>query len=558
MDFLKAQAAKIREQLAGLSPSQRMLAGTLVVIMVMTLLWWSRYAGSSEMEELLPQDFSAEDIARITAMIDSRGIPRKLNGNRIQVAADRRLEVLGMLTYEQIGPRDTSSGWDEVVQKMNSPWNPDKVQDIMFNRAKEASLAQVMREWPGVRDARVIINNAQRRAFGEANVAPSATVNIKMRNPGEKAPRRLIAAAADTVSGAVAGMQRSNVKVIVDGASYTLEDPGQGGAAGGESWVERVKEHELYYYRKIQERLSKIDGVMVSVSVDVKAQASQIEKEEYDKGKTFSQPLKIDEKNDESTTTSRPPSEPGAVPNTGGANQGATLAGGAAGAGGEGTTTNSTDSKIQNQIFPTRTIEKSINPAGTSNVVGASVSVPRSYFVKIFKMANPTAKDPDDTALTPLVDSESRKIKNAVMGCVTQNTPEDKILVDMYWDFVPASETAGGQPAVATSIPLALSGHVKEIVLGALALLSLFMVSMMVRKTTPPAIVVPKAEKVQAAAIDPQDIATEVSEGIQSMDAVEVNDDSVRTQQIIGQVSNMVKEDPDAAANLVKRWLNRA
>src|SRR5205823_13047311 len=70
MDFLRAQAAKIREQLAGLSPSQRMLAGTLVVIMVMTLLWWSRYAGSSEMEELLPQDFSAEDIARITAMID--------------------------------------------------------------------------------------------------------------------------------------------------------------------------------------------------------------------------------------------------------------------------------------------------------------------------------------------------------------------------------------------------------------------------------------------------------------------------------------------------------
>ena len=47
------------------------------------------------------------------------------------------------------------------------------------------------------------------------------------------------------------------VKVIVDGASYTLEDPGQGGASGGESWVERVKEHELYYYRKIQERLLK-------------------------------------------------------------------------------------------------------------------------------------------------------------------------------------------------------------------------------------------------------------------------------------------------------------
>ena len=56
MDFVKAQFDKIKEQLAGLNASQRMLAASLAVIMVMTLLWWSRYAGTSEMEDLLPQD----------------------------------------------------------------------------------------------------------------------------------------------------------------------------------------------------------------------------------------------------------------------------------------------------------------------------------------------------------------------------------------------------------------------------------------------------------------------------------------------------------------------
>jgi flagellar biosynthesis/type III secretory pathway M-ring protein FliF/YscJ len=39
---------------------------------------------------------------------------------------------------------------------------------------------------------------------------------------------------------------------------------------------------------------------------------------------------------------------------------------------------------------------------------------------------------------------------------------------------------------------------------------------------------------------------------------MEVDDDSVRTQQMIGQVSSMVKENPEGAASLVKRWLNRA
>ena len=99
----------------------------------------------------------------------------------------------------------------------------------------------------------------------------------------------------------------------------------------------------------------------------------------------------------------------------------------------------------------------------------------------------------------------------------------------------------------------------KEIALGALALVSLFMVSMMVRKGTPAPIIVPKPERSSASAtLTTEAIAAEANEGLQSMDGMEVDDDSVRTQQMIGQVSSMVKENPEGAASLVKRWLNRA
>jgi len=91
MDFLKAQGQKIREQLAGLTPSQRMLAGALAVIMVMTLLWWSRYAATSEMEDLLAQDLSSEDVSRIGMLLDAHKIPRQMNGSRIQVPTERRI-----------------------------------------------------------------------------------------------------------------------------------------------------------------------------------------------------------------------------------------------------------------------------------------------------------------------------------------------------------------------------------------------------------------------------------------------------------------------------------
>ncbi|HLL90724.1 MAG TPA: hypothetical protein VK324_15590, partial [Tepidisphaeraceae bacterium] len=53
-------------------------------------------------------------------------------------------------------------------------------------------------------------------------------------------------------------------------------------------------------------------------------------------------------------------------------------------------------------------------------------------------------------------------------------------------------------------------------------------------------------------------IAGEVGGGDQTLDGMELDEDAVRAQQMLDQVQTMVKEDPDGAANLVKRWLNRS
>ena len=64
MDLLKSQLDRIQRQLAGLTASQKMLTAALVAIMVMTLIWWGRYAGEAEMEPVLDQAFSQDDIGR--------------------------------------------------------------------------------------------------------------------------------------------------------------------------------------------------------------------------------------------------------------------------------------------------------------------------------------------------------------------------------------------------------------------------------------------------------------------------------------------------------------
>src|SRR5436309_2577912 len=125
---------------------------------------------------------------------------------------------------------------------------------------------------------------------------------------------------------------------------------------------------------------------MVSVTVDPNMKSLQQEKETYDKEKTFNQPAETTEHTEETTSTSRPPGEPGVVPNTGaGANQplsvGGSASGGAAVAagGGEGSTSSVTENKQKNQIFPSVVREWIRSPAGASAVVGASVSIPRSH-----------------------------------------------------------------------------------------------------------------------------------------------------------------------------------
>jgi flagellar biosynthesis/type III secretory pathway M-ring protein FliF/YscJ len=551
MDFLKAQAQKIREQLAGLTPSQRMLAGSLVVIMLMTLIYWSRYASTAEMQDVLGQDMTPEDIANVSRLIESRGIEHKTVGNRIQVPADRRLEVLGILTFEGAGPRDTSVGFDDIIAKMDSPWNTHVKEDQMFTRAKEALLGQVLRTWQGVRDAQVIINNVTRRAFGDEAVAPSATVNLRLRDNAGKPAKKMIKAAADVITGAVAGMVRNRVKVIINGASYSVRDDDQD---GGDDWMDLVKESEQHFTQKILDHFGNIDGLMVSVTVDPKMQQRQIEKEHYDKAGTFDKPISIDEKTEETSSNSRGPSEPGVVPNTG-ANQAARLDGAAPGAGGEGSTSSTTSTQTKNQIFPSVTREWIKDRSGSSAVVGASINVPRSYFIRIYKTINPNAKDPDRATLQPVIDAELANIKSQALGCIS-NTPPDKVDVAPYFDFLPMNDSLA-QPAAASSLPLAITGNAREIALGVLAVISLFMVSMMVRKASPAPVVIARQDRPVPQASTPVDLATEVNEGIQTMDGMEVDDDSIRTQQIIGQVSNMVKENPDSAANLVKRWLNR-
>jgi flagellar biosynthesis/type III secretory pathway M-ring protein FliF/YscJ len=194
--------------------------------------------------------------------------------------------------------------------------------------------------------------------------------------------------------------------------------------------------------------------------------------------------------------------------------------------------------------------------------------VPLSYFTSSYKLTYPKAADPSDDAITAYRTAELTQIREDVKNVIGLKSEAD-LSVSTYAD-VP---TEGLAMAAGPSTPVAtlntVSGHAREIGVAVLAVVSLLMMATMVRKSTPPPLVMPTlgggGEPVQAVAssrVNPlgsgESVAGEVGGGNNALDGMEMDEDAVRTQQMLDQVSTMVKENPDGAAQLVKRWLSRA
>jgi flagellar biosynthesis/type III secretory pathway M-ring protein FliF/YscJ len=543
MDIFRFQFRRVQEQLAGLSPSQKMLSGALLVIMVMTMYWWMLYAGRSEMVAVLEQGIGPGDVSAISARLRGMGVSHRLDGDRILVPADRRDEVLADLAYTQMLPQDTRSAFDEMIAKV-SPFHGSRMKDAMANEARQVTLAGIIRRFPRVSHAAVLIDSRHER--GPRAIEPRATVFMNLR-PGASSDPKLVNAAADLVAGAVANLKRSNIKVIIGDTSHAVRDREADGG-NSDDYLASVQNAERYYHAKISEQLKFIDGAMIAVSVRPNIERRETIDRKVDPKNVIQQVVSEESTIDESHT-SQAAGEAGMISNGRMAVDDVPAP--------EATRSSTEGTRAQFFVDAGHTNTRTVNPGGDLTVTACSVLIPRSHFVQDYRHRTNTTADPDPAVLDPFIAAESQRLRNSVrlaLGLV----PEEMVHVDAYTDLMPAAGTAPPLMAGAAG-SLALGNHVKEIALGALALISLLMVAGMVRKGAPaPAVVAQAAQRQPVALPGGENAIGEASEGLATLDAMEVDEESMRAGQMVTQVSQLVGENPDAAANLVKRWLIRS
>src|SRR5699024_5835655 len=103
------------------------------------------------------------------------------------------------------------------------------------------------------------------------------------------------------------------------------------------------------------------------------------------------------------------------------------------------------------------------------------------------------------------------------------------VTVETYPDLSPDMPTMVASAAASSPLTFQVSSHIKEIALGALAVLSLFMVLMAVRKSAPqPAIATAQSEPAPQPppVIESENLAAEVSGDDGTLEGMELDDDA--------------------------------
>lgn len=196
------------------------------------------------------------------------------------------------------------------------------------------------------------------------------------------------------------------------------------------------------------------------------------------------------------------------------------------------------------------------NDTGYPLQVNAIVGIPRSWFVKLYQeeQGGDTATEPDAAALATFVQDQVQKFQNDLAPLIKTDPLEDavpgEIIVRMIHDFDTAlAASAGGAAIVGSGGFLEAAGGagslLKNAGLGALALISLVMMLLMVKKANARAAAQPGAGFAGAT--------------VQLAPAPARNFDGGRpggsTQDFLGQINQLVNAGPDDAAGVLDRWI---
>lgn len=538
MEFVKRTWMQIRAQLEGLSASQKWLIGTLLVLGTLIVGILLTVVGSPEMVPI--NQFASSRPDEVLSRLRSTGIDAQKDGSLIRVPKNQEERAILSLVEGDLFTDDAAAAFDALVGN-HSPWATNDQNQRAYLIAKQKVVANIIRRMKGVKSAEVVIDMPQRQGFGDTHVDPTASVAITTQG-GRGREKQLVEAVAALVSGTVAEMAPTDVKVIIDGRMYKVND--ENDLLPSET-LEYVYNLERYHREKIDDLLSYIPGVRIAVNVRVDQVSRKTSREyEYDRN----QPLESEETYESERRDIQNAGEPGPRSNTG-------LD--IAGSGGAGTleTVNKTLTEFRDK--PLVRESQMVHSGHAVERINVTINVPRSYFVSYFSRMNPDGEEsPDDAALQPIVADQLAQIQRQVEPLIQSDGP-GTVVAAMIPDEAFLSPGPRTPPPSGIGSILVSSELSKPVGVGLMALLALGLMLMMVRKATQQE-VLPSVEElagVPPRLPDEEELIGEADEMESTLAGVELNEDELKSRKIAEQISELIKANPAEASSIMGRWV---
>ncbi|MEX2138818.1 MAG: hypothetical protein WD894_06125 [Pirellulales bacterium] len=562
MDFLNRASAQITNLFRSMSVGARIVAALLLTVIVVSLVYLFNHQFAGPDSYLMGgEPIQREEIDNIVGVLGQAGLTNfSVEGGRIRVPRGEEPIYTAALLEKGALP----GAYGSYLQKALTEGGTfgSKARQTQLNKvALQMELAKVIGDITGISKANVLYDVQEGRGINRKNTY-SASVSVATTG-GMPLDDMKVTGIRRIVSAAISPEMPPESVVVADlstGLAYPATKAGQAGVGMDSEYVRNKMAYQELWTKMIRERLGHIPGVIVMCNVDLDKQIEH----EMQKSNHDPKPVTVSIQEESKTLTSQAP-QPGGPPGLGAQNGLPPNQPAVARAGTGGASSDEEMSKSAVRNVTSQNIEISKIAGLTPKRVTASIGIPSSYIEQVWHERNEPAageppKTPNRLALKSLEDDLLLTFKLDVAGIIqlpdeTAADPVKQVTVSVY-DSLQVEELP--EPGFSDHALAWLGDHWSTLGTGLLGLVSLVMLRSMVRA-------VPAAESLPTSpAIEDED-NVDVESGVAGdakpsggkptaasrLKRREKGGPSLREELV-----EIVREDPDAAANVLRGWIN--
>ncbi len=559
MDFVNQGYAQLVELVRSMSAGTRLATVLLLAIVVVSLGYLYQFQATGGNEYLLGgRGFTQSELTAIEAAFAKASLRKsEIVGSQIRIPRGQKDLYLAALAEGNALPADFYKYLDEAIGTDN-PFASSKSMDVKRWNAKQKELSLIIGRMKGIESATVQFDEEAKRGLSQQK---QKTAMVAIQTRGGTLEEEQVKAIRNIVASAYVGLDRRNITITdLNGATYGGAISPDGSSEDESIYAMHKRRFEREWQGKIQQQLAYIQGVIVGVNVELNPETLHTKH-------TFTpdlKPVPIDTQESTKESMTRAPQGGGRV---------GAQANGVETPGNRAVAVTGAASGPESQITETRTDSKSLPGHDTTVVemarlvpkkVTASIDIPASYYVEVWKKRNPQpadkpAKQPEQTELSQVEAEIKQRLKETVRNLLPDvekgTNPYPHIVVETYVDLPKAALVP---PTLASDATSWLADNWQTLAVVGLGLISLLMMRSMVRSTASPK---PTAATATAGASDqPHHLAIHepsTEDEPEPARALKARFTS-SGPDLKAELHEIVKENPDAAASILRSWIGEA